>query len=1332
MSRWFKFLFVCVLGALVATVVYAVTGMRGADDVLREARLAVQERDYVTALHLLDVASRDHSMAGSEGQTEILSLRAAVHEATGATARALEDLRQLDEAYDIDTQDVTRRRIILHQSLDTPEDLLAAWRIANNWLEDNPDDPIILALAGRTKDFEARALLTEWMRDLETSVPADHRGRLQELSRRAVFAPASSAHLAAMLKNVSDALREFVPGTLDANARLTLIHDLFYSAKVMYLRSLATDAPAGSAYQGVSAHLRAADEHDTLLMIAHKFMRRAGPISKLEAAIDIAQIHLQHGRFRAAEEIVERTIPTSELTASYRPQRRTLELLLCRAAASFLGERTQLERTTLHKAISRIPRYNSPQPQDRQFDTQTLHLINGLLLPTRVQQTNNLQIFAAAALRWKPRMVGRDYFIDLAFERYLKLEAEAPSARRVQISGIWVNANLASLEARHAAARSLIDADEGARASSMLMEILPLHSDTVTMNLLVEAQLNAFPGDLDEVILRAGRQAVSVPDEIEPFPALTLAVARRALRIGHPQITVACAERARTLFPGSALPVEWKARGLLALNRPQEADRAIKTWLEQHPETIELLALSSERTSTGSSPTQLFNRILHGEPTLENVRYLANRWFEQGEYARVERIVTKTRPLGSAIDLEALASKAVLRIPTSTPEQIETILGRLFELADRSTELEDLRHAVWALGQYAARDLGAVPGVTRDNLLTTFLLANESPESLEQVGLELAAIGDLDRARRAFEVLLEDERFQNGRRGRHFVVAGQLAVAQGNLVRARDYFSAALGFPDGADAEPHVALLDAQSGVQPKLPQPHRVDNLLIACLTDQPAKAIAFLKMYLSAHPGDVPASCVLSVIDPKAAVPALVSSLAETEGNRLKLLVALLQDPLYATLAVARAAEVVTASPTNPVAQLLWLNALAHAQQWGEVTSVITGAQTLLMADKTLLTAALRIVTAKGSPLVRDQEFVRQMLGLVNSIPPNIKSDVLARLVGENPTVLDNPQLRSAILPHVANHWRRHPSLSGVGLAQIEILAQVGDFALALEILEKLEFEFPTADRAAYLDLFFSTASRYASNAGPEVIRALRQRAAAVLETEAPHGAPLHFLLDSLHSESRLAPDVRGNPARERLAELEKQFIPLHLDYFRSGGDPNPTNLHRSIARLGARYGAERAIRALDGILRDDPSLLSCWLLRSELLLQLDRVDEAVDSAMWIPQYLDDPETVNSLARLLAFTNLLAANSSLFGSVRSAPAFLTGLLDLRQGAYTNAIPALDSAEAQPDGAHLYYRALALIAHDSANISPAQSLLNTLVSGHPDSPYVASARLVLRTFPGN
>ena len=64
MSRWFKLLFVCVLAALIATVVYAVAGMRGSDTVLREAHLAVQERDYVTALHLLDVASRDEALAG--------------------------------------------------------------------------------------------------------------------------------------------------------------------------------------------------------------------------------------------------------------------------------------------------------------------------------------------------------------------------------------------------------------------------------------------------------------------------------------------------------------------------------------------------------------------------------------------------------------------------------------------------------------------------------------------------------------------------------------------------------------------------------------------------------------------------------------------------------------------------------------------------------------------------------------------------------------------------------------------------------------------------------------------------------------------------------------------------------------------------------------------------------------------------------------------------------------------------------------------------------------------------------------------------------------------
>ena len=146
---------------------------------------------------------------------------------------------------------------------------------------------------------------------------------------------------------------------------------------------------------------------------------------------------------------------------------------------------------------------------------------------------------------------------------------------------------------------------------------------------------------------------------------------------------------------------------------------------------------------------------------------------------------------------------------------------------------------------------------------------------------------------------------------------------------------------------------------------------------------------------------------------------------------------------------------------------------------------------------------------------------------------------------------------------------------------------------------------------------------------------------------------------------------------------------------------------------------------------------MLRAELLLQLDRVDDAVESAMWIPKYLDNPETVNSLAQLLVFTNLLATNSELLDSVGPPPAFLSGLLDLRRGAYADAVSALTTAELQPDDARLYYGALALLSQgvtgrSAADLAAAQSLMRTLLSEHPDSRYVASVSLVLRAFPRN
>ena len=72
-------------------------------------------------------------------------------------------------------------------------------------------------------------------------------------------------------------------------------------------------------------------------------------------------------------------------------------------------------------------------------------------------------------------------------------------------------------------------------------------------------------------------------------------------------------------------------------------------------------------------------------------------------------------------------------------------------------------------------------------------------------------------------------------------------------------------------------------------------------------------------------------------------------------------------------------------------------------------------------------------------------------------------------------------------------------------------------------------------------------------------------------------------------------------------------------------------------------------------------------------------------------------------------------------------GLAQLRLAHYQTAVRTLSSARPQSDGAHLYYRALALLSLQVPEaISMAKAALQDMVTNYGDSSYHASARAVL------
>jgi tetratricopeptide (TPR) repeat protein len=301
---------------------------------------------------------------------------------------------------------------------------------------------------------------------------------------------------------------------------------------------------------------------------------------------------------------------------------------------------------------------------------------------------------------------------------------------------------------------------------------------------------------------------------------------------------------------------------------------------------------------------------------------------------------------------------------------------------------------------------------------------------------------------------------------------------------------------------------------------------------------------------------------------------------------------------------------------------------------------------------------------------------------------------------------------------------------MAEAELLINAGNLQDALTLLAVVQDTLPAAQRSAYLELYYSAAQEFCGNVDAAVSVPFVRDALALLHEGEVHGAPLHFVLgvyDRAAAASGAAPE--GVQARQQAQALEQQFLTRQIESFFAGTDPSIPNLVATITRLGTAQGFELALPALDAVLRRDPSLIPLWRLRARWLVDLDATDEATRSLLWLPRYLHSPATLDQLIQLMARSGTLVENGEALladSGLISASRFSLGLVQLRLGTYQPAEQAIEKAPAQPDGAHLYFRAMALLAlHNQKASDLAHNLLVQLVADYPISTYRESAVMV-------
>lgn len=1329
---------------LLITVGYAVLGLGGPQAAMRKARLALDREDHTEAIKLLNVALHDLQTSAVELRRQAVRMRAEAYKKVGNKLRALDDLRFLTEDLGDQSRESVAARVRLLTELARdradPSFLDSASKLAGAWLRNNADDPVFLGQAGMIRHVHAELQVDALLETVLARALPTERQRLRDRIHEAVFGAHDKAREPEKFLQVAAALQRHAPGVLETSeTKIRTIRAMALEARRWFVRSLANVHPDLDAYTGLAEQLLAAREHDTVLMLAHAFIARANPRDAVRAAIDIAEIHLGHHRFRAAAEIATRVMPLATWVDRYHAGKlahREHYLILCYArAARRLGDTTQLEQL-LTTYLELLNQKGALDVVDT-FPHCTHHLIMGLLLHDPADAAAHLNIFVdqSATVGWR----STEQMLALAFPRLVQ---NCKERDRPRLFERWMARLPLSVQAVHEYARYEISKGRSVSASSRLERALSsLPEREATLQLLVEAQLGAAKLDLDELVHRTARLRKDCPDEVGGYPALHIAVARRALELGSPQIAIGCAQRARELFPNNQTPIYLLAEAQIAAHRPGEAIQVLRLLLVDRPNdktALNLMAKACIADGRSTDPLR-FQAILNGDPDLESTRFLARRWLQRKHYTRVLTLAQRAAErFGADLEMQVLATRAMLAQPEPNRRDVLAMLRSLHQLSRgaESTSPRDRELIRWALGRYVLFNPENATPLAREGMLSSLLGTVEHATELVELATSLGTANEHGLALRAWLDLLQNPRFEKARSGVHFVAAARQALHLGDALRARELLSAALAFPDGSPAALDLARLDLCDNRTPTLPEGFVANDIasIVVAGTAEPQRAIKLLGERLAADPHNLAAQCALAALQqkPTQCSPAVLE-LRNKVGRDLLVLTALLESDYFAPVARVRARDMVRRAPENPVAHILLAHAATQVGKLQEAQMELERIREALLANRPVMSYALSFLTASRNPALRNSRVIEQMIAIVVQGGQDVPPALMATVLRNKAELLALPGVRDKLLPLAARFWGNHTDIAGIGLREVGIVARYGDPHTALALLKRIEVRVPEAQREEYLETYYATVARAEPTASaPDKLQVLTE-AIGLLRNGEIHGAPLHFVLRSMEQQvARLKGTDQAADAEHRLVVAESQYLTRHLDYFAAGKDTNTDWVVQTLDRLRHRHGLERALGHLDDVLRRDASLLPLWHLRADWLVRLNRIDDGVKSLLWMPKYMDSPAALDTLLQLLARAGTLIEKGGKLISKRglgTASKLSLGLVQLRLGTYLPAAHSMAQAAPQVDGIHLFFRAQALIAcHNAKGTEEAKALLAKLQTDYPKSPYVAAARLVLET----
>lgn len=1163
------------------------------------------------------------------------------------------------------------------------------------------------------------------------------REALDEL-RGTLYRPADDPRGRAARDRFESLARRYAPSAPALDRWRRQIDDIragILRANEFYAQSLEHDdgVPA-AAFRGLAYALQQAGREDDGTALSEIYLRRFDLAQSVEAALAMAESHLAAGRWLLAADVARRALPPG--TALARAEEGLLSpackqlLVVAARALGELHDRPRLQALSNDviavqqgTKVSMLPEFFLVRAYYLLEDGQTEHVLLALAdyrrhrtvrtMQPRVGATDYYELAAEFELRVLEGLGGKMSEIDAVLADWLELRPDSPTLHRRR--------------GRHHLATDR--ADLAVADAQRLLTLDPHDEDALALLVAATAAEAERAGSGPTFQLqRCLARGNDDPRELR-HPALYLALGQLALEKGHVGVALRCGDLAARTYSWARWPRRLQIDAAIAIKDPERALRAAQTFRELHPSDPEALAAYRRASSALGrvEPELMFEAALHGQPDEELALALLTSAVRHPSYGQptvlAERLA-KRFPRSPRILLHAGEALAAHGQPVAGRGLMQRVIDEFPE------ELEVIRAAAT---QILVADANAeAPPPTLEASVRQFarLVAGDSDTALE-IADHLEDIGRPELAMQLLQPLLDSES-GTARNGRFFHLAGRLALESGAELRAEEFLTQALGFEDGAQAGPALALLwlrqgrlaDAASAAWLREPKDESSACLLLALGRLEPARRWAQARR--ARAPLDVVASLVLALAsgDDAAPPPGPLAALLPTHRDAVAELLPLLTMPGFQVLAERAAKRLRELDPKNPATGFLHARALART---GRRAEAITTLVQVIQQDGGFLPAYDEVLELSEGGLRGDISAVGSSMSKVVQAAPAFASPRIMTSVGHALATQIGAMTRQpdAAYEMLAKLWIQFPEESRVDLSHVVALNARGKSEDALLLLEAIEARLRPADRPLFLDLYFAVGQRLVTAGDAKQSDRLDAYARRVLEKEGAFGPVVHHLIDRAQAEhGPIEPDPQGRQAVQARALLNQ-----HLTFVAGGHDRNVPAVLRSLGRLEQLDGTAAVLQRTDELLRADPTLLPVWRYRAQLLDRRGETEAAMASVRWIVDYVPDQDALLELARVAGSSGRLTAadlgliDCELDPNVKARPhaQFPLALLALRQGDLTAADALLRTCPARSDGAHLFFLAIANVQR-ADGLAHAEKAFRDLHAQYADSPYALYA----------